>query len=236
MFDDDMSFLDDCEHPYVEDEFCSECGLSMGRVILYEIGFRPGHISHQKSSQQKFKEIIDSLDGISDELKLVVAEKLQNSSSARSNYQIDVFCEVYVNGARTNELKPDRVIKSLKLKGKTLNKSLRIISGTSKKNMSDSKGNAIALPVVSLGPSDYVVEMCDQLEISEYAEEITELINSTMKRDRSLSNERPNRVAAGFIQYFLQTNGINISNMSSIIDMSVPTLNHYTAKIRRVCS
>ncbi len=241
-----LSFIDECSHENINEGFCCSCGLSMGPRIEIDLANSDNHLSYIRYDNKKYESDITKLDYISDELKSVVItnlekEKLRGKEASRN---LKVFCHVYVNGAEMEELQPNKLVNSLNINSKNLNKSLRVISGTSRKTIKDNDGQISTCPIVSINPIDCLKEMCEQMssknkskekKIGSYHDEMKEKLQQIIKKSPSILNERPTHVAAGLIKYFCQIKNIDVKDMSSIINLSGPTLTQYAGKIKKLC-
>ena len=244
---DNFLFLENCEHDFCVEGYCNSCGIEMGVKIDFNVGYSDTHVKTKSVSNQGYEHEINQLTELSVELKEAVSAKLSQKKgrtrdSSRAN---DVFCETYIGGAKMGELKPDSVVKSLGMNGKGVNKSLRAISGTSIKTIKDENGKVVLMPVVSINPLDYIVQICSQIDESAkskeqdkllpHADAIKRIISYIIKKSPSLINERPRHVAAGFIKYYCIINELPLQEMGKILDLSNPTLNQYTSKAKILC-
>ena len=159
-----------------------------------------------------------------------------NVNNRESNRTFNVFCAAYVTGVELGEIKPDNVVGSLEMKGKTVNKSLRAISGTGIKTYKDDNGKILIMPVVSISPLDRVSEICNEIDkdnLEPHIEIIKEIISKVIKRNPAILNDRPKYVAAGFIKFYCQKEGLSIKDIASKAKMSNPTLNQYSSRAKK---
>jgi hypothetical protein len=242
---DGISLLENCEHEYCTEGYCETCGMEMGSKIDFDTGYSENHLKGKNSSAQSYSTEIDKLDSISDELKKMVINKLtkDTSSNRESGRAFNIFCAVYVAGAETGEMKPDSIVKSLKMNGRSVNKSLRAISGTGPKTIKDDKGGVLVIPVVSISPLDCVSEICKEIDnnkeddeqdtLKEHIDAIKAMISKVIKKKPSLLNDRPTYVAAGFIKFYCQRNDLNVQDINVHAKMSSPTLNQYSSRAKK---
>jgi len=243
----DLSFMDDCEHLNITEGFCQSCGLSTGPRLDFDVTNSDSHFPFVKNESKNYDTELSKIDCMSDKLKQVVVENLgkEKRPAKEASRKLEVFCQVYVAGAEMNELKPDQIAGSLKMSGRNLNKSLRVISGTSHKSIKDDEGQPTICPIVSISPIDCLKDICQQIDdaksrneqekISKHYENMKVALNRIIKKSPSILNERPKYIAAGFVKYYCHIKNINIKDISSIIDLSTPTLNQYSSKVRKLC-
>lgn len=242
------TLLEECPHEFCTEGYCSSCGLEMGPKMDFDSTYGESHVKRRSITSQGYQSEMEKVSGVSENLKGIVADKLNKSGShhcRESTRTLRVFCELYVNGAKEGELKPEGVARSLKMTGKNLNQCLREVSGTGRKTIEGSNGETIVMPVVCLSPLDYIVEICSiidkgirvspKIKISPHVENIRRIISQAIKSCPSLHNKRPYYVAAGFIKHYCVVNGLNLGDISSLISMSSPTLNQYSTEARKLC-
>lgn len=233
-----LSIFDDCEHLSLREGYCENCGLDIGPRIEMESGYIDSYMMSTKSDPKNYDKELNKIDCISEELKNKVSDNLskEKRSTRAVSRKLDVFCQVYVSGAELNELHPHQIVKSLDISGRNLNKTIRNISGTGTKNICDQSGDYMTCSIVSISPVDSLKEICDVIEkIAPYQEEIKELITQCIRKSPSILNERPKHIAAGFVKYFCQVRKITIRDIGSYIDLSNPTINQYSTKVKTIC-
>jgi len=238
---DEFETIENCPHEYCTEGYCTACGLETGPKIEFSGGFSDSHIKAKSTSEQSYQREIERVDGLSKELKETVVNKLnQNMKNSRESSRVqNVFCEVYVSGAKKGELKPDNVVRCLHMNGRNLNKSLRVLSGTSPKTVKDEEGEVITMPIVSISPIDCIDDICDKIDkqgkIKAHVDTIRELISKAIDKYPHLLNERPKHVAAGFVKYYCQLHKLLIQDISGLVEISNPTLNQYSTKAKKIC-
>lgn len=240
-----FDILNECTHDFCSDGYCSSCGMDLGPKMEFDFSYSDIHMKSTSSSGHTYYYEVNQIDYLSEQLREVVTNKLnQETCHPRESSRIlAVFCGVYVEGAKIGELKPDNVVKSLKMKGRDLNKSLRVVSGTSRKTIKDNEGEVVVMPVVSISPLDCVIDICKQIDkhsdrkvkLDIHIDSIKNLISKAIKKMPSLLNERPRYVAAGFIKYYCQVNGLPTQDIGTFVDLSGPTLNQYNSKAKSLC-
>lgn len=238
-----------CDHPDTNEGFCTNCGSSTGPRLEFESIYSKGQISVNKNTGKCFETYLENVHGVSDKLKTTVIKKLNGDSknTRNTNMAQKTFCQIYLSGAEIYELNPDSVVNSLNLKGRKLNQSIRTVSGTSKKssNNPDSSKDLI-LQIVSISPTDCLKEICNDFDnkfkhstgenpLIFYCETIKNIISKIIKVNPSILNERPKYIAVGFIRHYCINNNIPITNLQEIANISIPTLNQYTNKAKKMC-
>jgi hypothetical protein len=229
-----IDFLENCEHPYCIEGYCETCGFEMGPKIDYECTFGDNFFK-KGSNNHSYEDEINKIEGASNELIKALTSKLSNcqANNRESNRSFNVFCAAYVTGVELGEIKPDNVVDSLEMKSKTVNKSLRAISGTGVKTYKDSKGKALIMPVVSISPLDKVAEICnsiDPVQLGPHINKIKAIISEVIRNNPTILNDRPKYVAAGFIKFYCNKEGLSFKDISTKAGMSNPTLNQCSSK------
>jgi hypothetical protein len=244
--DDSMSFLRECLHEYIKEGFCANCGFGMGPRLDFDSIYYKGQMSAVNNTQKGYETELSKIGGFSETLTNLVKTKLKNEKrpAKETTRKLDVFCQFYVEGASLGEINPVKIAKKLKLNGRNLNKSLRIVSGTSKKSVRSIDGIIKTLQVVSISPVDCLKDICNMYDnvISEcsgerletYYDEFVHYLKLAIKKSPSLLNERPKYVAIGFVKYYCGYFGIELKNIGKIVDISVPTLNQYSSKMKKL--
>lgn len=242
------TLIEECAHEFCSEGYCSSCGLETGPKLDFDSGYGETHVRRRGPSNRGYCDEMNQVSGISENLKDMVAERLSKNPTRHcreSTRSLQVFCEIYISGAKEGELKPENVASSLKMNGKRLNQCLRVVSGTSRKTIAGSDGETLVMPVVSISPMDSVSDICatiDQrtrpgnlVKLSAHVEEIRDLIARAIKKCPSLLNKRPRYVAAGFIKYYCVSNNFNFGDIGAHISLSSPTLNQYSTEARKLC-
>lgn len=230
----ELCLMEYCDHSYVVDGFCDLCGLGMGPMLKYKSD-DSDFIRYQRKN---YNSAIEDLDCISEVLKDEVKNRLSKEKypNREESRRLNIFCQIYVSGAELKELNPEETAGILQVKGKSLNKSLRIVSGTGKKNVKDHSGKIITLQIVSISPLDFVRELCALLD-SEHNISYSEIksgLETVIARHPSLLNDRPKYIAAGYIKYYCQNNDITVKDMSSIFGIDNPKINHYALRLKKL--
>jgi transcription initiation factor TFIIIB Brf1 subunit/transcription initiation factor TFIIB len=93
-------------------------------------------------------------------------------------------------------------------------------------------------PRNSVSPAKYLPEYCDQIKLSEdAAQQVISMTENILQRDRSLLQENPQTVAAGFLQYYVTINGINLSHpdiIANIVHRSKVTVDNMMKRIANI--
>lgn len=239
---------EECSHEFCSEGYCGACGLEIGPKMDFDSTYGESHVKRKGAASQGYHNEMEQVHGISENLRGVVADKLNKSGSRHcreSTRTLQVFCEFYINGAKEGELKPENVAQSLKMNGKRLNQCLRVVSGTSRKTIQGNNGEVVVMPVVSISPLDCIVEICSAIDqgsrvspsikLSAHADTIRALIAQAIKKSPSLLNKRPRYVAAGFIKHYCVSNDLNLGDIGALIKLSNPTLNQYSTEARVLC-
>src|SRR5207248_74632 len=71
-----LSLLENCTHDYCAEGYCVTCGSEIGPKIEFSGGYSESHVKAKSSSEQDYYREIDRVEGLSPELKEVVASKL----------------------------------------------------------------------------------------------------------------------------------------------------------------
>ena len=235
----DITLLEDCEHLYCNDGYCETCGTIMGPKIDYEINYNEGISKSKNGSNFNYENEIDKIEGTSDDFKKALLDKLNtgHTDNRQSNKSFNFFCAAYVTGVEMGEIKPDVVAGKLEMKSKTVNKSLRAISGTGFKTFKDNNGKVLVIPVVSISPIDIVEEICNEVDkdkLGPHIDKIKKIISDVIKVNATVLNDKPRYVAAGFIKFYCQKEGISIKDIGIKALISNPTLNQYSAKAMKL--
>jgi hypothetical protein len=237
-----LSLFDDCGHEDIYQGFCTNCGLDVGMRLEMESVFSDNYMSSSKNEYKNYDNEINSVVGISEELKNKVIDNLskEKRSMKETTRKLDVFQQLYVSGAELHQLNPEQNAKSLNLNTKNLNKSLRDISGTGTKLIRDEQGEITTCPIVSLDPINFLKEFCDKIAIIK-----PEFINMSksfkelLKKSPCLLNERPKCITLGFIKIYCQVHGISLKELnlvSYVEDITNATINQYSTKIKKICT
>jgi hypothetical protein len=240
-----LNFLKECKHEYIREGFCLNCGFGMGPRLDFKTMFYKGHmLAPRKTSMGYENEFSKIGNEFSEKLTKIVKDKLlkEKRSTREATRKSDLFCRFYFESVVHGEINPTYIAEKLGLDGKSLNKSLRIVSGTSRKSIRDSSGEIKKLQIVSISPVDCLESICSKFDKSNdvfydlvsQLEVISSYMKKLLSRCPSLLNERPKYVAAGLIKHYCYCKDINYKDLGKFVEISTPTLNQYSSKMKKL--
>ena len=80
---------------------------------------------------------------------------------------------------------------------------------------------------------DKVADICnsiDPVQLGPHIDKIKAIISEVIKNNPTILNDRPKYVAAGFIKFYCNKEGLNFKDISTKAGMSNPTLNQCSSK------
>lgn len=208
-----MSFIDTCDHSYIENGSCSFCGLvqsSSGSYIDSSDTYNNTH-SYSDNKLISFEKDLSTID-LPDEIKqaiIIISSKNSSIITRKIARKRALFAYAYLAYIRLGYMNdasfnPLDLARRIGLEPSEFTEALKLVSGTS---LNPQVQNIpITVPIVVISPVVYLSEIIEIIE-SKYEEfkfdkeYLTKLMVQALAKDPRLNHENPRIMAIALVRY-----------------------------------
>jgi transcription initiation factor TFIIIB Brf1 subunit/transcription initiation factor TFIIB len=205
-----------CNHEYVSDGVCSNCGVVCQQLYTDN----PGYASGRNSDRSILKEM-DGL-AVSEEAKLMadsIFMKL-NPLTKRGNRrkQLIFFCLYYAYIELGQPQDPKKIAQIVGIKSSGITKAFSMFSQAQ---------TGYKPPNIYILPIHLIPQYCESLHLTpETTQDVLNFAQMILDKDPSLKERFPQKIAGGILLYYLTINGatVNRKEFAKLIQLSEVTI------------
>lgn len=227
-----MDLNSKCQHLYIENYTCNECGLSIdSERISTEYEFSKDHIYIKNSDYIGFDKDLNELpidDKIVEWINMQLRELPKSIFKKETRTKI-LFSYVYLYHLIENiDFDPKSVSYMLNMDKKSVEEAVKIISGTAAYKKLNQHTRQIKASIVILTPESFITSLAKKIDMDEFhVLQIKNICSKVIKNNELLLDEDPLKLAVGVIRYYYDINKSSFTLISSRFGLSATVTKKY---------
>lgn len=208
-----MSKLDECQHDYIYNHVCINCGLSIESDVLIR-----NDVDHSKYNQRSKTIIETDLErdiketGYDEIIINWIFNNLLRSHKPicklESNRQKIIFAYIYLAHLNLGRsFNPWEIASQFKLCRNDTDDAIKIVSGISSNHKLNMQTSGFAASIVIIMPTSLVEGLANKLGLNiNMINDIKNILDVVIQKDQTLLQRDPQKIAAGGIRYYYEIN------------------------------
>uniref|UniRef100_A0A6C0AFU4 Transcription factor TFIIB cyclin-like domain-containing protein n=1 Tax=viral metagenome TaxID=1070528 RepID=A0A6C0AFU4_9ZZZZ len=226
--------INNCMHNNVFEGVCCSCGIyttDCGMSINLNEGYSKSHIKAKKNPNIGFFRDLNEKN-IHQEVKKWIHEEVQkipNFNKKVGCKNQTLFAFVYKGYLSLDiDFDPIKLAYELNISKKDSRVGIKLAASIAQKSLPEPTTGSVRSPIDIRLPSFYIEDELKNIDRMDLLEEIRKFAEQETDKKISLLEDRPNKVAIGFINYYCLKNNIVIPKIHKIFKMSPKELKKYT--------